>query len=138
MDRATANNDKNVTYCDFQCKVAEVIIRHKSILDIITKLDECNSRINRAVIKSATSCGCISIKASKQEYDKNTLDEVRQSLKNHVEGNLCEVCKEKIEEEMGEYIFYLAALCDTLNISLTDVINTEYRNIKTLGIYNLK
>ena len=31
-------------------------------------------------------------------------------------------CKEIIEEEIGSYIFYLAALCNTLNINLSDAI----------------
>ena len=117
---------------------SNVLIRHKSILDIITKLDEYNARINRAVIKSVTSCGCISIDAKKQEYNSESLEELKKSLKSHLEGELCEVCSEKIEEEIGSYLFYLAALCDTLGMNLSDIFNNEYNNLKTLGIYNLK
>lgn len=138
MDRNEISIDKTIIYDDFQNKVSEVLVRHKSVLDIITKLDEYNARINRAVVKSVTSCGCISIDASRQEYSKETLEEVRKELKNHVEGELCEICREKVEEEIGSYLFYLAALCDTLDINLTDAMLKEYRNLKTLGIYNLK
>ncbi|HLR35174.1 MAG TPA: DUF1573 domain-containing protein [Tissierellales bacterium] len=123
---------------DFQKKVSEVLIRHKSILDVITKLEEYNSRINRAIVKSVTSCGCLSISATKQSYNKETLEEVRDHMSDHLEGNLCEVCEEMIEEEIGAYLFYLAALCNTIDVNLTDVLLREYSNLKTLGIYSIK
>ncbi len=122
---------------NFQSKVSEVLVRHKSILDIITKLEESNSRINRAVVKSATSCGCISINACKQEYNKETLQEVKEHLKTHVDGELCESCREKIEEEIGNHMFYIASLCNTLDLNLNEVIKKELKEIKTLGIYSL-
>lgn len=122
---------------DFQSKVSDVLIRHKSILDTISKLEESNARINRAVVKSTTSCGCIKINASKQEYKKETLEELKSHLKTHVDGKLCEICKEKIEEEIGNYMFYLAALCNTLDINLSDVIYKELKEIKTLGVYSM-
>ena len=59
MDTSTMHIQKDLNCDDFQNQVEEVLIRHKSILDIITKLDEYTSRINRAVVKSVTSCGCI-------------------------------------------------------------------------------
>lgn len=122
---------------DFQSKVSDVLIRHKSILDTISKLEESNARINRAVVKSATSCGCIKINANKQEYKKETFEELKAHLKTHVDGELCEICKEKIEEEIGNYMFYLAALCNTLDINLSDVIDNELKDIKTLGVYSM-
>jgi predicted house-cleaning noncanonical NTP pyrophosphatase (MazG superfamily) len=128
----------NNLICDnFQSKVSDVLVRHKSILDIISKLEESNSRVNRAVVKSATSCGCISINASKQEYNKETLQEVKNHLKTHVEGELCESCKEKIEEEIGNHMFYIASLCNTLGLSLNEIIEKELKELKTLGIYRL-
>jgi len=128
----------NDLLCDnFQSKVSDVLVRHKSVLDIITKLEESSSRINRAVIKSATTCGCISINASKQKYNKETLQEVKSHLKTHIEGDLCESCKEKIEEEIGCHMSYIASLCNTLNISLNETIEKELEHLNTLGIYSL-
>lgn len=138
MSKNIESIDENMICNEFQEKVSEVLIRHKSILDIVTKLDEYNARINRAVMKSVTSCGCISIQASKQKYNKETLEELRESLESHVNGELCEVCTEKIEEEIGAYTFYLASLCNTLGISLTDVIIKELNSLKILGVYSLK
>lgn len=138
MDRDNVKIDNCNTCDDFQKKVSKVLIRHKSILDISTKLGEYNARINRALVKSVTSCGCISIKATKQDFNKETIEEVRDNMKCHVEGKLCEVCREKLEEEIGAYLFYLAALCDTLDITLTDAMLGEYNNLKTLGLYSLK
>lgn len=128
---------KDLLCDDFQEKVSEVLIRHKSILDIVTKLGESNARINRAVVKASTSCGCITINAQKQTYDKETLAEVKDSLKTHLDGDLCEVCKEKVEEELGDYLFYMASLCNALNLNLYDILIKEYKELDTLGIYSL-
>lgn len=128
----------NIKVCnDLQKTVHDVLIRHKSILDIITKLEETNSRINRAVIKSATSCGCISINASKQDYSQGSLGEIKNSLKSHIEGELCDNCKEKIEDEIGNHMFYIASLCNTFDLNLDEIILKELDKLKTLGIYNL-
>lgn len=127
------------TVCkDFQNQVSKVLIRHKSVLDIITKLDEYNSRINRAVAKSVTSCGCISINAKKQEFGNESFDEIHLKAKSHIEGEICDSCKDILEEEMGAYIFYLASLCNTLKLDIFTVLEKEYDRIKTLGIYSLK
>lgn len=125
------------TYADLQKAVSKVLIRHKSILDIITKLEESNSRINRAVVKSVTSCGCISINATKQDYSQGSLIDIKNSLKTHVEGELCNNCREKIEEEIGNHLFYIASLCNTLDLNLEEITSKEISNLKTLGIYSL-
>ena len=123
---------------DFQEQVDNVLIRHKSILDIITKLDQYSARINRAVAKSVTSCGCISICATKQDYSKDSLEKLKDSVQSHVEGVLCDGCREVIDKEIGSYIFYLAALCNTLDLNLDSILSKEYDIIKTLGLFSLK
>ena len=80
MDNIIANKNSK-EFCDkFQEQVSELLIRHKSIIDIMTKLDEYTSRINRAVAKSVTTCGCISIHAEKQNFDGNILKNCREKL----------------------------------------------------------
>lgn len=138
MDRNIVNVDKNVSCDDFQAQVEDVLIRHRSILDIITKLNEYTSRIDRAVVKSVTYCGCIEIHATKQDYNRESLEEIKNNMQNHVKGKLCPSCKEVLEEEIGAYIFYLSALCNALDIDLSEAILKEYRNMKTLGIFSLK
>ena len=138
MNDNIVNTDNNSICKDFQAQVSQVLIRHKSILDVTTKLDEYNARINRAVAKSVTSCGCISIHATKQDYGNDTFDEMLNTVKTHVEGKLCDGCKDVLDEEIGSYVFYLAALCNTLELSLDDILKKEYNTIKTLGIFSLK
>lgn len=116
----------------------DVLIRHKSILDITTKLNEYTNRINRAVAKSVTSCGCIEVHATRQNYNMDSLNEAKNIMKSHIEGELCPNCKEIIEEEIGTCMFYLSALCNVLDIDLSEAIIKEYNNIKTLGIFSLK
>ncbi|WFD10352.1 MazG nucleotide pyrophosphohydrolase domain-containing protein [Tepidibacter hydrothermalis] len=122
----------------FENSVNNSLIRHKSILDIITKLEESNSKTNRAIIKSVTNCGCIEISGKKQNPPKDiTFNELSNYMDNHISGDLCDNCKEKIEEELGNHLFYIAALCKSLNISLEDVLKKENNKLQTLGIYNL-
>lgn len=126
--------------CDeFQNVVGELLIRHRSILDILTKLSEASCRVNRAVAKSVTDCGCISIQAEKRQIpvDVQTFEELRKFLDDHVQGSLCPNCEDILVGEMGKLLFYIAALCNTLNISLYDVIIKEYKKSSALGVFNL-
>lgn len=126
--------------CDeFQTVVGELLIRHHSILDILSKLSESASRLNRAVTKSVTDCGCISIEAGKLQIPDNidSFDELREYLDNHIRGKICPNCEEIIMSEMGKMLFYCAALCNTLDINLYDVFLQEYKKASTLGIFNM-
>jgi hypothetical protein len=126
--------------CDeFQNVVGELLIRHRSILDILTKLSEASGRVNRAVAKSVTDCGCISVQAEKRCIPNNieTFAELSKLLDDHVQGNLCPSCEDIVMSEMGKLLFYVAALCNTLDINLYDVLIKEYKKATTLGIYNL-
>lgn len=126
--------------CDeFQNVVGELLIRHRSILDITSKLSESVSRVNRAVAKAVTECGCISVDASKIQIppEIDSIKELKNFLDSHVRGNLCPHCEEIIINEMGKMLFYSAALCNTLDISLYDVFIKEYKKATTLGIFNM-
>ncbi len=123
---------------EFQQATSDVQLLNKSILDIVTKLDEQTSMLNRAVFKSATHCGCIEIHATKQIYSPHkSLEENQKELDTHIEGELCPKCREKIIEEMGELLFYIASMCEALDISLAEVLTEKYKHLKTLGLYNL-
>lgn len=138
MSENTLNCDNTMLCNDFQEQVSRVLIRHKSILDIMTKLEEYNSRINRAVAKSVTSCGCIEIHATKQDYSKQSFEKNLETVQNHLDGDLCESCKDILGKEIGSYVFYLAALCNNMDLNLDELLKREYDTIKTLGIFSLK
>lgn len=124
--------------CDeFQNTVAELLIRHQSILDILSKTQESTARVNRAVVKSVTNCGCVQIKAAKKSIPEEAqLEDLKQLLESHLAGQLCPNCKEIIEGELGKTLFYLTALCNTLDINLYDVFLKEHKKISTLRIFN--
>ena len=129
----------DIIFDDFQDCVNNSLIRHKSILDIITKYSESTSKVNRASIKAVTNCGCININAHKQNIDfsKSSIDDFSACMTTHLNGDLCENCRDVIEEELGNNLFYLMALCNTLDINLYDVLIKEYNKINTLGKFNL-
>lgn len=123
---------------DFQDTVEEVLIRHRSILDCLSKFHESTSRINRAIIKTATDCGCISINAIKQQYpQKESLKDCGKYMNSHIKGELCDHCKEVIAEEFGNHLFYLTALCSLLDFNVEELIGLEYDRINTLGHFLL-
>jgi hypothetical protein len=122
----------------FQKNVDQFLIQHRSILDVMTKYQESNARVNRAIAKAVTQCGCLKINAKKQIIPSNTkLTEIHKFMDTHLEGSLCDSCKEIIETEMGSSLFYVAAICSILNLDFDDIIKKEEERISTLGIYNL-
>lgn len=130
---------KDILYQDFQNTVSDLLARHKSLLDIMTKLQESAGRVNRAVAKAVTSCGCIELHATKQEVpDGISLEEIKHYMKSHMEGTLCENCRDIIEKELGNHLFYLAALANTLQISLYDTLLKEEDYLTALGKFHLK
>lgn len=131
---------KDIIFDSFQNDVNESLLRHKSILDILTKYTESSSRVNRAVAKSVTNCGCIEINAKKQclPTEDNSLEDLSECLKIHMDGNLCENCREVIEREIGNNLFYLTSLCNVLDINLYDVLLKESDRITTLGKFTFR
>lgn len=125
-------------YAAFQDTVSQYLIRHRSVLDVTTKLQEATARVNRAIAKSVTTCGCVKVNASRQCCPANaTFGELREFMQNHLEGHLCENCREVVETEIGQTLFYLAALCDLLELRLGDIVGQEQGRIATLGPYSL-
>lgn len=134
---------KDIIFDQFQDSVSECLLRHRSILDITTKLEESQSRINRAVIKSATNCDCIQIsthanskKASANDSDD--LEYLSKCLDSNIKGKLCDNCREVIQQEIGDHLFYLASLCNTLDLNMYDILLNELSELKTLGKFTLK
>lgn len=123
---------------NFQNTVKSLLIRHQSVLDILTKGQEASARVNRAVVKSVTSCGCLAIDAHKKPLPDNaTVYDLKGLLDSNVQGNLCDNCRETIESEMGKQLFYIAALANTLDISLGEVFEREMKKLSTLRIFNM-
>ncbi len=123
---------------NFQELVDKYLIRHRSVLDIMTKLSESTARTNRALAKSVTICGCIKINAEKQIFPPDiSYSELREYMQNHIDGQLCDSCREVIENELGRAIFYLAALSDALDLDLNEVMEKEKRKLEALGVFSL-
>ncbi|HHU29766.1 MAG: DUF1573 domain-containing protein [Bacillota bacterium] len=122
----------------FQNKVSELLIRHRSILDSLTKFHESGSKVNRAIAKAVTSCGCMSVSASKQPYPPEIdLKEYQKYVDSHLKGHLCESCQEILKEEIGNHLFYLAAICHLLELDLAEILDEEYKRISALGFFHL-
>jgi hypothetical protein len=127
--------------CDeFQNTVSKYLVRHQSILDILSKIQESTARVNRAAVKTVTNCGCLQVHAEKKEISPDaTFDDfaITKLMDNNLQGEICSDCKETLENELGKAIFYLAALCNSMDINLYDVILKEHKKLSTLRIFNL-
>lgn len=122
----------------FQNTVRSLLIRHQSILDILSKGQEASARVNRAVVKSVTSCGCLAVEAHKKPIPENaTVYDLKGLLDDNLQGKLCANCRETIQAELGKQLFYTAALANALDISLEDVVKGEMNKLSTLTIFNM-
>jgi len=130
-------NDKNALD-DFQHQVSQLLIRHRSVLDVISKTQEATARVNRALTKAITECGCVEVNAHKQPYDPNkSINDHSSHLSTHLSGSLCEHCREILTAELGKNLFYLSALCNLSQIKLSEVLKAESEKLNTLGVFNL-
>lgn len=124
---------------DFQEMVDELLTRNRSLLDVLSKLEDTDSKVVRAITKSVTHCGCLNINASKQEFSEDAeLSQMHERVSSHVGGALCPRCREKVEEELGAHLFYIASACNALDLSLYDVILKERNRLDTLGRFHMR
>ncbi|GAB7387324.1 hypothetical protein BSNK01_11600 [Bacillaceae bacterium] len=121
----------------FQQQVSDLLLRHRSILDVVSKFQESNARVNRALMKAVTDCGCLEVRAKRQCFAQDmTLQEVKEHLSTHLFGQLCENCRDIVKAELGKNLFYMTAVCNLLNIPLREVLESEASKLSTLGVFN--
>jgi len=126
------------TLTEFQEQVSELLLRHRSLLDVLSKCGQANAAVNRSVVKSITECGCIAVQATKQTYsDDLSIEGTKHQMNSHVSGELCEHCKEMITTELGKNLFYMSALCNLLDVDMDEVVTKESQKCSTLGFFNL-
>ena len=122
---------------DFQSKVSLLIARNNNILDILTKFQDSCGKTNRSVIKSATGCGCVKINAEKTSFNIEEIKSLSPKELSGIKGDICSFCRERIENEIGETLFYLAGLCNAMGLSMKDIMKKEISNVEMLGKYSL-
>ncbi len=133
------NSINDIHMEDFQSIVNDLLMRNRSILDILSKTQTSIGRVNRSIVKAVTHCGCIEINGKKQTFPgEANMEDLCELLSTQLKGKLCEECRSTVEEEIGGALFYLAALCNTLGISMYDVILKEKETLGTLGNYSLR
>jgi len=117
-----------------QENVGKCLGRHKSVLDVMSKLQEASARANRALAKAVTSCGCIKVAAEKQTVPRDAgYRDLARHMRSHVEGELCDGCRETLESEIGHLLLYLAGMCEVLGMSLGDILERERDRLAALG-----
>ena len=129
---------KDLIYSDFQNTVSDMLLYNRSILDLLSKTQEASARLQRAITKSVTLCGCVKIEARKKSIPPEaSLADLKDLLESHLHGEMCNYCRENVEREIGQLLFYIAALSNILKIDLYDVVIKESEHIKLLGRFNM-
>ncbi|MDO7788937.1 DUF1573 domain-containing protein [Desulforamulus aquiferis] len=127
--------------CDqFQNTVSEMMLCHRSILEVLAKVQESGARVQRSVVQSVTACGCQKINANKNKSplpEDATLIDLKNLLDSHISGELCSNCRDNIESEIGRALFYMTALCNLLDLNLYDIFIKEHKQLEILREYNL-
>ncbi|CAM3586021.1 DUF1573 domain-containing protein [Marinicrinis lubricantis] len=123
---------------EFQELVSKLLLRHRSLLDVLSKIDQSSSAVHRSVIKAVTECGCIELHGKKQMLTSEmTIEDAKKILDSQVEGGLCESCQEAVSAQLGRNLFYLSSLCNLLDLKLEKVVEDEAKRCSTLGIFNM-
>jgi len=126
------------TLQEFQQQVSELLLRHRNLLDVVTKFSQASASVNRAVAKSITECGCIELKTQHRDFtSEEGFGRVLRHENPDKQGELCENCMDAIRSEMGKNLFYLSALCNLLDINMEEVVAREAQKCSTLGYFNL-
>lgn len=128
---------KDLITTDYQDCVDNILVRNKSILDILSKMNITQAKIERCISKSVTHCGCIEINAKKQS-SSDSLEDYQKNASFHIKNHLCDDCKNNLEKEMGNHLFYYAALCNALDMDMYDIILKEKQNLETLGKFSFR
>jgi hypothetical protein len=124
---------------DFQNLVDNTITRNRNLLDILTKSQDSNARVNRMVAKVITHCGCIHPESHKQPSSPgNPYLLYGCCFDEQLSGCLCDRCRSRIEQSLGDHLFYLAALCNALGLTLSGALQKEQDQLTTLGRFHLK
>lgn len=90
----------------FQEQVSDLLLRHRSLLDVLSKLGQTNASVVRSVTKSVTECGCIELHATKQQFEPGMdLQHAKETIRKHVQGELCENCRDAVTNELGRNLF---------------------------------
>ena len=80
----------------------------------------------------------IQVDAGRQTVPANiSYWEMKEHMETHVKGEMCEHCREVLEQEIGRNLYYLTALCDLFGLRLERVLQEEQKRIATLGVFNL-
>jgi hypothetical protein len=75
---------------------------------------------------------------SSQKFPENaTLADLKRMINSHISGELCPECREALETELGQMLFYIAALCAITGLDLDEIMMKEHDRLRMLGLFNL-
>ncbi len=117
---------KDIIAEDFQLAAEAALKRNKNLLDTVSKLNSATAKLNRAVVKASTQCGCIELSGKRTD-----------TVSAQIKGSLCASCRSVVEKEMGDALFYIAGIANALDISIYDVMLKEKQQLSLLKNFSL-
>lgn len=123
-----------------QQKADEYLLANPSVLQILLQMQLAALRLHQAILKTANTCGCVSLGTEKMPA-ANEADLDWQQLKSQPTGDdlsgLCPDCRREIMDKFGSLLFYAAALSNALHISLDELVDGEINKLDLLGYFML-
>lgn len=121
-----------------QQKADEYLLVNPSALQILLQMQLAALRLHQTMLSAANTCGCVRLGTEKLPPAPGADLDWRQ-LKNQPTGDelagLCPECRREIMDKLGSLLFYAAALSNTLNLSLEELVDSEIAKLDLLGYF---
>ena len=119
-----------------QQKADEYLLANPSVLQILLQMQQNALRLNQATLRAANTCGCIKLGTDKlPSVGSLNWQQLNQQPTGDKLAGLCPECRHEIKDKLGSLLFYAAALANSMDISLDDLVETEITKLDLLGYF---
>ena len=105
-------------------------------------MQESSARVQRAVAKAVTVCGCIEIDAARQALPDPASEDIsyadlKQYVQSHLGGSFATIAATSSKRSWARPTFTPPRCAETFNLHAADILAKEKQRLDTLGIYSL-
>jgi len=129
---------KETDLATLQHLVSQFLIRHRSILDVQSKLNEATARISRALAYAVVTCGCVQIHAERQCFPATLGWETAVAFSPPTwRGNRASAVGSIWRARSAAPSSTWPPLCHISGLNLDAILRKERDRVSALGVYHL-
>lgn len=117
-----------------QQKAGEYLIADPGALQILLLIQLNACHLHQCVLNAANGCGCVSLSCAPVTPPADWDCTVKIASGDNL-GKLCPNCRAAICDRLGALLFYIAALCSSMNLTLPDICESEIEKLDLLGYF---